>query len=88
MSWQAIRGFQIGDERCESNCGHFHKSPMAAAKCGYRTWSHGNSNSAAFSELVRFVGNPSFNYFAVEEIQCRMKDGQIILIALENKPVV
>jgi hypothetical protein len=75
MSWQAIRDFKIGAVRCESTCGHFHRTPEAAAKCGY-----GNSGPASFTEVVRFVGSASLDYCAGDEMECQLTDGQITLI--------
>ena len=77
MAWQAIRSFQMGDKLCESSCGHCHRSPEAAAKCGYRNWPSG----PAFSEVVRFVGKTAADDCARQEMECRRTDdGQITVV--------
>ena len=81
MAWQAIRSFRMGDKRCEVPCGHFHRTPEAAAQCGYGTWSHGNSDQVPFAEVVRFVGEASQECCAGDEMECRQTDdGRITII--------
>ena len=84
MGWQAIRAFPIGDKTCESTCGHFHTTPEAAARCGYRTWPHSNTSLARFTEIVLFVGKGSSGYHAGDEMECRVtEDGHITLTAIK-----
>ena len=81
MAWQAIRSFEMGDQRCEVPCGHFHRSPEAAAKCGYGDWLHGGSDQLSFAERVRFVGEASQGHCTGDEMECRRSEsGQITIV--------